>query len=59
VNNATVHFDFELPLDAIKDRKLSVQVEPVDKNFVGASFPAKMMDNHRRCSPASASRMID
>lgn len=45
VNNATVHFNFELPLDAVKDGQLSVQVEPVDKSFVGANFPSKMMGN--------------
>jgi tyrosinase len=45
VNNATVHFDFELPLDAVKDGQLSVQVEPVDKKFVGAVFPSKLMGN--------------
>jgi tyrosinase len=45
VNNATVHFDFELPLDAVKDGQLSVRVEPVDKSFVGNNFPSKMMGN--------------
>jgi len=45
VKSATVHFDFELPLDAVKDGRLSVRVEPVDKSFVGDNFPPKMMGN--------------
>lgn len=43
--NAIASFDFELPLEAISGGKLSVQVEPVDKSFVGGKFPDKMMGN--------------
>ena len=45
VANAIVHFDFELPLAAVQDGQLSVWVEPVDKSFVGARFPQKLMGN--------------
>jgi hypothetical protein len=45
VDNPVVHFDFELPLDAVKDGRLSVRVEPLDKSFVGDTFPAKLMGN--------------
>ncbi len=45
VQNANAHFDFELPLDAVQGGNLSVRVEPLDKSFVGDTFPAKMMGN--------------
>ncbi len=45
VNNAIVHFDFELPLQAISDGELSVVVRPLDTSFIGDSFPHKMMGN--------------
>lgn len=45
VQNPIAHFDFELPLAEVADGKLSVEVEPVDKAFVGSRFPAKLMGN--------------
>lgn len=45
VENAVVHFDFELPLEEVRDGKLGVWVEPVNKDFVGDRFPNKMMGN--------------
>jgi hypothetical protein len=45
VENAIVHFDFELPLDAVSNGRLSVEVEPRNKNFVGSSIPHKLMGN--------------
>jgi hypothetical protein len=45
VNNAVVHFDFQLPLERIQDGKLEVAVEPLDKSFVGDRFPNKLMGN--------------
>ncbi|QJE94911.1 tyrosinase family protein [Luteolibacter luteus] len=45
VNNAIVHFDFELPLEEVTGGKLSVQVEPLNKNVVGDRFPNKLMGN--------------
>lgn len=43
VNNAVVHFDFELPLEEVSGGKLGVWVEPVDKSMVGDRFPNKLM----------------
>lgn len=43
--NGLANFDFELPLKEVSDGKLSVQVEPVNKDFVGDKFPDKMMGN--------------
>ena len=43
VKNATAHFDFNLPLAEVSKGKLSVDVEPVNKSFVGARFPTKLM----------------
>jgi tyrosinase len=45
VKNAIVHFDFELPLATVAGGQLSVRVEPMDKSFVGDSFPPKLMGN--------------
>jgi len=45
VNNAIFHFDFELPLEAVQGGKLSVWVEPLNKEFVGDRFPNKLMGN--------------
>jgi tyrosinase len=45
VNNAIVHFDFELPLEDISNGQLGVWVEPVDKSVVGDRFPHKLMEN--------------
>lgn len=45
VNNAVVHFDFELPLNEVKDGKLGVKVEPANKDVLGDTFPDKMMGN--------------
>jgi tyrosinase len=45
VKNAVVHFDFELPLNEVSNGKLGVWVEPVDKSFIGDSFPNKLMGN--------------
>ncbi|MFD0894913.1 tyrosinase family protein [Luteolibacter ambystomatis] len=45
VENAVVHFDFELPLEEVTGGKLGVWVEPVDKSFVGDRFPNKLMGN--------------
>ena len=43
VKNAMAHFDFGLPLAEVTGGKLSVQVEPVNKSFVGARFPTRLM----------------
>jgi tyrosinase len=43
VKNAVVHFDFELPLEAVSGQPLEVWVEPVDKSMVGDHFPSKLM----------------
>jgi len=45
VQNAIVHFDFELPLDDVSNGQLEVVVEPVNKSFVGDRFPNKLMGN--------------
>lgn len=45
VQNAIVHFDFELPIKQIAKGKLGVWVEPHNKDFVGDRFPAKLMGN--------------
>ena len=45
VKNAIAHFDFDLPLAQVAGGKLSVEVEPVNKAFVGSRFPAKLMGN--------------
>lgn len=45
VSNAVVHFDFELPLEAVQTGKLGVWVEPVNKALVGERFPNKLMGN--------------
>jgi tyrosinase len=37
------HFEFRLPLDQIAGGKLDVEIEPVNKNFVGDVIPAKML----------------
>lgn len=41
--NAIAHFDFDMPLSEVSGGKLHVEVEPVDKSFVGDRFPTKMM----------------
>ncbi|MFZ6759365.1 hypothetical protein ACO0K9_19335 [Undibacterium sp. Ji50W] len=38
-----VHFDFELPITAISEGKLGVQVEPLDKTSFGDRFPFDLM----------------
>jgi hypothetical protein len=45
VENAIVHFDFDLPLSTVQGGKLGVWVEPADKDFVGDRFPHKLMGN--------------
>jgi len=45
VQNAVVHFDFELPLEEVSNGQLGVWVEPIDKSFVGDHFPHKLMGN--------------
>jgi hypothetical protein len=45
VNNPIAHFDWDLPLSAVTGGKLSVEVEPVNKDVVGARFPSKLMGN--------------
>jgi tyrosinase len=45
VANAIVHFDFDLPLSEVQGGKLSVWVEPANKDFVGDRFPHKLMGN--------------
>lgn len=45
VENAIVHFDFELLLEVVAGGKFSVWVEPVDKSVVGDRFPNKLMGN--------------
>lgn len=45
VENALAHFDFELPLSVVSGGKLSVWVEPKNKDFVGDRFPNKLMGN--------------
>ena len=41
--NAMAQFAFDLPLGEITGGKLSVEVEPVNKEIVGARFPSKLM----------------
>jgi hypothetical protein len=43
VKNAIARFDFDLPLSDLAGGILHVQVEPVDKSFVGERFPIKLM----------------
>ncbi|SEI54160.1 tyrosinase family protein [Pseudomonas sp. NFACC07-1] len=43
VTNAMTQFDFELPMAAVLGGKLSVWVEPVNKDFIGDRFPQKLM----------------
>jgi hypothetical protein len=43
VNNAIVHFDFELPLAEVANGHLEVTVEPIDKSVVGDRFPNQLM----------------
>ncbi|SOD41999.1 tyrosinase family protein [Nitrosovibrio sp. Nv4] len=45
VENAVVHFDFELPLDSVSRGKLGVWVEPLDQSLFGDHFPHKAMGN--------------
>lgn len=45
VKNAIVNFDFELPRAEVATGEFSVKVEPIDTNFVGSTFPHKMMGN--------------
>ncbi len=45
VKNAIVHFDFELPLQAVSNGQLGIWVEPNDKSAFGDHFPHKMMGN--------------
>ncbi len=45
VENAIVHFDFDLSVEEVANGKLSVIVEPVDTSLVGNRFPQKMMGN--------------
>jgi hypothetical protein len=51
--SAVVHFDFKLPLDQIADGKLSVWVEPLNKEFIEDRFPNKLMGNPPRWMCAS------
>jgi hypothetical protein len=41
--NAIMHFDFELPVEHISGSKLSVHVEPDNKDIVGDRIPYRMM----------------
>jgi hypothetical protein len=43
--NPIARFDWDLPLDEVSGGKLSVEVEPVNKDVVGPRFPAKLMGN--------------
>lgn len=45
VKNAIIHFDFEMPLEAVSKGQLGVWVEPLNKSFVGDHFPSKLMGN--------------
>jgi tyrosinase len=45
VENAIVHFDFELPIKDVSKGKLGVWVEPLDHSQFGDHFPHKMMGN--------------
>lgn len=45
VANAIVHFDFELPMEAVLGGQLGVWVEPANKAFVGDRFPHKLIGN--------------
>ncbi|UVK96725.1 hypothetical protein [Pseudomonas sp. B21-048] len=45
VANAMTQFDFELPMAEVLGGKLSVWVEPVNKDFVGDRHPQKLMGN--------------
>lgn len=43
VANAFVHFDFDLPISDVGGDKLSVWVEPRNKDLVGERFPANLL----------------
>jgi tyrosinase len=45
VKNPIAHFDWDLPLAEVAGGKLSVEVEPMNKDVVGPRFPAKLMGN--------------
>lgn len=45
VDNAIIHFDFELPLETVAGGQLEVWVEPADKSIVGDRFPHKLIGN--------------
>ncbi|MDQ2771678.1 MAG: tyrosinase family protein [Bacteroidota bacterium] len=45
VQNAIVHFDFELPLAQVSTGKLGILVEPRNKTTLGDTVPASLMGN--------------
>lgn len=45
VENAIVHFDFEMSLADVSNGKLGVWVEPLDHSLFGDHFPNKIMGN--------------
>lgn len=45
VQNAIVHFDFELALADVENGQLEVTIEPIDKTVIGDRFPDKLMGN--------------
>lgn len=43
--NPIVFFDFQLPLEQIQNGRLSIEIEPNDKDFVGDKIPMSMVGN--------------
>jgi tyrosinase len=41
--NRFAHFDFLLPIDAVADGKLSVEVEPLDASVLGERVPPELI----------------
>ncbi len=44
-DNPIVFFDFEVPLEQVQDGRLSVEIEPNDKDIVGERVPMSMVGN--------------
>jgi len=45
VQNAIVHFDFEIPLKEVSGGQLGIWVEPHNQSVFGDHFPNKLMGN--------------
>jgi hypothetical protein len=44
-DNPIVFFDFDLPIEKVQNGRLSVEIEPADKDFVGDRIPMSMAGN--------------